>query len=62
LRGARHRGLDIDDAAGELKGLPHSAAEKAIWNARRYALLAGHSTVGRSDLTRAIADVKARPW
>jgi SpoVK/Ycf46/Vps4 family AAA+-type ATPase len=62
LRGTAHGGLDIEDAASELKGLPHAAAEKAVWDARRYALLDGHRAVRPSDLARSVASVKSRPW
>jgi SpoVK/Ycf46/Vps4 family AAA+-type ATPase len=62
LRGTRHHGLEIDQAASGLKGLPHAAVEKAAWDARRYALLAGRDAVDNEDLQRAIADVRDRPW
>jgi Cdc6-like AAA superfamily ATPase len=62
LRGTPHRGLDIDDAASALKGLPHAAAEKAVWDARRRALLDGHRPIQALDLSRSIASVSSRPW
>jgi Cdc6-like AAA superfamily ATPase len=62
LRGTQHRGLDIEAAASELKGLPYAAAEKAVWDARRSALLSGRSVVEDRDISRAVADIKTRPW
>jgi Cdc6-like AAA superfamily ATPase len=62
LRGTQHRGLDIEAAASELKGLPYAAAEKAVWDARRSALLSGRSVVEDRDISRAIGDIKTRPW
>jgi len=62
LKPIRHAGIDIETAARRLKGLPHSAAEKAAWDARRYAVLAGRRTLGSSDLERAIEDNRSRPW
>lgn len=62
LRGTRHSGLDIEGAAASLKGLPHAAAEKAVWNARRYAVLDHRQDVESNDLVRAVSDVTSRPW
>lgn len=62
LRSTRHHGLDIERAASGLKRLPHAAVEKAAWDARRSALLAGRIVVLDDDLQRAVADVRDRPW
>jgi SpoVK/Ycf46/Vps4 family AAA+-type ATPase len=62
FRSAHHRGLEIPEAARRLRGLPHSAAEKVAWDARRMAVLAGRETVTREDLDEAIASARARPW
>lgn len=62
LRGTRHQGLEVERAATRLKGLPHAAVEKAAWDARRYALLAGRDTVIDDDLQRAVGEVRDRPW
>jgi SpoVK/Ycf46/Vps4 family AAA+-type ATPase len=62
FRSTSHRGLDIDAAASKLRGLPHSAAEKAAIDARRNALLAGRDSVKSDDLAAAIQDVLSRPW
>lgn len=62
LRPVASRGLDIDAAAGQLRGLPHAAAEKVAWDARRFALLASHDHVGPAELDRAIAEARSRPW
>lgn len=62
LRPVSHPSVDIDAAAHALKGLPHAAVEKAVWDARRFAILAGRDTVDNHDLQRAIQDTRARPW
>ena len=62
LKPIRHHGVDIEDAARRLKGLPHAAAEKAAWDARRHALLAGRKLLEQDDLDRAIEDNRSRPW
>jgi len=62
LRPASHPGVDIDHAAHTLKGLPHAAVEKAVWDARRYAILDRRDAVTDGDLQRAIEDTRARPW
>jgi len=62
LRPTAHRNVDIDKAAGELKGLPHAAAEKVAWDARRIAVLAGRDVVTGEDVDVAVAGVRRRPW
>jgi SpoVK/Ycf46/Vps4 family AAA+-type ATPase len=62
LRGSAHHGLDIDRAASLLRGKPHSAAEKAAWDARRTALLAGRDAITQEDLAAAIESANSRPW
>jgi SpoVK/Ycf46/Vps4 family AAA+-type ATPase len=62
LRVVKHRGLDIDRAASQLRGLPHSAVEKAALDARRHALLANREVVEQADLDGAVDGVKQRPW
>lgn len=62
LRPVRHSGVDIERAARALKGLPHAAAEKAVWDARRSAILAGRDFVTHGDVEIAIADARSRPW
>lgn len=62
LRPAPHRGVDIDKTASALKGLPHAAAEKLAADARRLALLRGHTEVLSEDVQEAVAAVTARPW
>jgi SpoVK/Ycf46/Vps4 family AAA+-type ATPase len=56
------RGLDISGAGSALKGLPHAAAEKVAWDARRSALLDGRAHVNAADLSAAVASAKDRPW
>ena len=62
LRSTRHKGVNVDSAASRLKGLPHAAIEKAAWDARRRALLAGRNHILDEDVRTAIEDVRARPW
>lgn len=62
LRPVPHKGVDIERLASALKGLPHAAAEKLVWDARRTALLSGRSNVFPADLDAAAEGVLARPW
>lgn len=62
LRPVMHRNVDIDKTAGALKGLPHAAAEKVAWDARRFAVLDGRDVVDAADIARAVADARRRPW
>ncbi len=57
-----HKGLDVDNAASKLKGLPHAAAEQAAWDAARRALLDDRHEICARDLTAAIEGVRRRPW
>ncbi len=57
-----HRGLGIEAAASELKGLPHAAAEAAAWGALRRAVVGGRGHVDVEDLADAVADASQRPW
>ncbi|MGH3719640.1 MAG: AAA family ATPase [Pseudonocardiaceae bacterium] len=62
LRPVPHRGVDIDKTATALRGLPHAAVEKLAADARRAALLRGHSEILPTDIQDAVASVTARPW
>lgn len=62
LPGNRRRGVDIDAVASRLKGLPHAAAEKAAWDALRYAVIDGRSQASSEDMERAVEGVTGRPW
>jgi histone H3/H4 len=62
LRSTSHVGVDVERYASALKGLPHAAAEKLVWDARRAALLAERRTVTALDMDRALIRVTARPW
>lgn len=62
LRPVPHRGIDIDKTATALRGLPHAAVEKLAADARRAALLRGHSEILPSDIQDAVTSVTARPW
>lgn len=57
-----HKGLDIDQAASGLRGLPHAAAEQAAWDAARRALLADREAIITTDLKAAVDAVRRRPW
>lgn len=58
----RRRDVNFDRAASQLRGLPHAAAEKAVWDALRSAVLDDRKAVEQADLERAIAGVRQRPW
>lgn len=58
----RRRDVNFDRAASQLRGLPHAAAEKAVWDALRSAVLDERKAVEQADLERAIAGVRQRPW
>lgn len=62
LRPVAHHGVDVDRYAAKLKGLPHSAAEKLINDARRHAFLRDSQRVEGSDVDAVIDDVTGRPW
>lgn len=62
LRPVSHAGVDIERYASALKGLPHAAAEKVVWDARRAAVLDDRRCVTRADMDEALARVTARPW
>lgn len=62
LRPVAHPGVDVERAAHDLKGLPHAAAEKAVWDARRFAILSSRHAVTQADVERAVEDARARPW
>lgn len=62
LRSTTHGGIDIEHLASALKGLPHAAGEKLVWDARRAAVLDGRNTVTEEDLKSALARVTSRPW
>ncbi|MBO4274899.1 AAA family ATPase [Microbispora triticiradicis] len=62
LRSVPHDKIDIEDLASRLRGLPHAAAEKLVWDARRLALLAGRPKVTTDDFSAAYDAVRARPW
>lgn len=62
LSADHRRGVDIDAVASRLKGLPHAAAEKAAWDALRYAVIDGRSQASSEDMERAVEGVKGRPW
>lgn len=62
LKGVPHSGLDIDNFASALKGMPHAAAEKLIVDARRNALLRNSVTVENADVVEALPGITSRPW
>jgi AAA+ superfamily predicted ATPase len=57
-----HKGLNVDEAASRLRGLPHAAAEQAAWDAARRAVLADRGSIVAADLNCAIDTVRRRPW
>lgn len=62
LRSVAHHGVDVDRYAAKLKGLPHSAAEKLVNDARRHAFLRDSDRVEGIDVDAVIDDVTSRPW
>ncbi|MGH4017165.1 MAG: AAA family ATPase [Pseudonocardiaceae bacterium] len=62
LRSAPHDSVDVERYASALKGLPHAAAEKLVWDARRAAVLADRRNVATEDMDAALARVTSRPW
>lgn len=62
LRGVRHDGVQIEKAASRLRGLPHSAVEKVVFDARRAALVTGSEGVNDEHLQSAVTDALRRPW
>lgn len=62
LRPVRHSGLNIESLASSLRGLPHAAIEKFVWDARRNALLNARVQVSDDDAESALEAVKNRPW
>lgn len=62
LRPIPHAGVDVERYASAIKGLPHAAAEKLVWDARRAAVLAERRDVTKADMDAALIRVTARPW
>ena len=54
--------VDLHLVAEELKGLPHAAAEKVAFDARRRALLDGRTAANSSDVKVAVAEARKRRW
>jgi AAA+ superfamily predicted ATPase len=53
---------NIDKAASLLRGLPHAAAEWAVWDAYRSVLLGGAKEITAPSLVAAIDRARRRPW
>lgn len=62
LRSVKHANLDIEAMASSLRGLPHAAVEKFVWDARRNAILGGRSELSAVDIESALSAVRNRPW
>lgn len=52
----------VEEAASRLRGLPHAAAEYAVWDAYRAQIVAGESRVTAGALAAAIDRARQRPW
>ena len=52
----------VEEAASRLRGLPHAAAEYAVWDAYRSQLVAGESRVTGAALAAAVERARQRPW
>lgn len=62
LRSVPHDSVNVERYASALKGLPHAAAEKLVWDARRAAVLAERRQITTEDMDAALARVTTRPW
>lgn len=62
LNSVSHSGLEIDQYASALKGLPHAAAEKLVIDARRNAILRNSGIVENEDVGKALPGITSRPW
>ena len=62
LKSVSHSGLEIDQYASALKGLPHAAAEKLVIDARRNAILRNSGIVENEDVGKALPGITSRPW
>lgn len=62
LRSVPHVAVNIDETASRLKGLPHAAVEKVVWDAHRTGVLAGRDKVTSADIAAAVTGVRSRPW
>ncbi len=54
--------VDLRQTAEHLKGLPHAAAEKVAFDARRRALLDSRTIATASDVEQAVTDATKRRW
>jgi SpoVK/Ycf46/Vps4 family AAA+-type ATPase len=62
LRVVPHPGVEVERLASALKGRPHAAAEKLVWDARRIAVLSERRNVSDEDMKAALNGVLHRPW
>lgn len=62
LSGHTDESVDLRLVAEQLKGLPHAAAEKVAFDARRRALLEDRALISMPDLATAVAGAKRRRW
>lgn len=62
LRPVRRNNISIEALASSLRGLPHAAVEKFVWDARRNALLSGREELSEADIHLSLQSVKNRPW
>ena len=53
---------DLASLADELVGLPHAAAEKVAWDARRAAAMSGQDFVSAANLAGGLTEAKSRRW
>lgn len=62
LMGHTDSTIDLSQTAQGLKGLPHAAAEKVAFDARRRALLDGRDLATSADAKQAATNAKKRRW
>lgn len=61
-RGMKNRPFEIEAAASQLKGLPHAAVEKFVYDIARRQVLYGNDIVTPEVVSGVIRGLKQRPW
>ena len=62
LQAVRKQGVDVDQVASRLKGLPYAAAESVVWDAIRRSIVTGRQSVQVEDVELALQSALRRPW
>jgi len=61
-RSMNHRPFQIEAVASQLKGLPHAAVEKLVYDLARHQILRGADSVTPEVVSSVIRGLKQRPW